>query len=558
MNPCKTAFILWLLILFVLQPVSAVTVEPQHPVYGFLQRMAVKGLIPYSYFASLPLPEKTVKDLLQKVSGHRDMLSAGDRTLFGKYRQEFFTADEWLPTKLRYNNGKQALEGRVTYYTLGQYRDSLPDNQLFAFGTLSLLAKGQFYPGFEFMAEAAISQERNRDARFLEQYNPQMGQPYNTPDVRKSDDSLFNASTFDAYRALVAWQGARFRLDGGIDWNQWGPGIWQHPSISQKAYFWVQDSLNFDVALQDGPYEYWTGHRRGYRFPGENAPMAQLRMTADWDFLHYTKFIAEKVGLTHDSSGYLTGHRLELRLGGFVLGGYEMLAYNRDELEWSYLFPLVPLYMAEHSLGDQDNASLGIDIQYFLKGRARFYAELFLDDLLSPTDIFRDYWGNKFAFTVGTEWADLLLPGTNWGLEYSRVEPWLYSHNLTNTQFQHYGSLTGSGLLPNSHALRFRWELYLEFPVTLRTEYGFQQHKHLARGSSPFDVHDDINNETTTKTFLGSDPETRHSFDLSVRYYPNRLVQLQVFGGFFMVENWESRSESLNGMHTGGEVLLRY
>jgi hypothetical protein len=249
---------------------------------------------------------------------------------------------------------------------------------------------------------------------------------------------------------------------------------------------------------------------------------------------------------------------LELKIGNFVLGGNELLSVNRDRLEWSYTLPFIPLYLAENAVGDRDNSSVGFDIQYFLLNRARIFAELFFDDLLSPTDLFRDYYGNKYAFSIGVEIPDLFISGSNIELEYSRVEPWLYTHHTKNNQMQHYGALTGSHIPANSQIFHLRYTQVLNFPLSVSGEYSFYQHQHLDRGSSVFDVHDPFV-EPTTKKFLGEYPETRNTFDVHISYFPIRLLELNVSCGYFLVDNWESQEgEYVEGWNLGGEVFLRY
>src|SRR6185436_7570429 len=109
-------------------------------------------------------------------------------------------------------------------------------------------------------------------------------------------------------------------------------------------------------------------------------------------------------------------------------------------------------------------------------------------------------------FTVGAEAVELPFEGSVLQAEYSRVEPWTFTHRQIDDQLQHYGALVGSSLPPNSHALHLAWEHALPKALDLRLEYLFLQRGLGDRGSSVFDWHSDVA-DSRTKTFLGGTVE---------------------------------------------------
>ena len=537
-------------------------VEPNHPVYPFLQHMVIRGHLSAPFLSSLPLSEKEIKSCLNSLSKKSQKLSQAEQAKLKSLRKSFFPKEQKLPSLLRYQRQSQKVEGTLQFVNYAQYQDSLPQSSSRWLGTFSANVKGQFQEGLEFLSYVAISQERSSLKKFNERYDPLYGLPYNTPDQRREEGSLsFNNATFDSFRALLSFERKFWAFDFGNDWNQWGPGIWQHSTLAQNSYFWIQDSLNIDTSATSKPLYnpalLGKGYRDGYRFPGESAPMTQIRLKSNWKNFYYTKFLAKKVGLTQDSSGFLTGHRLEVKLGSFMLGISEILSYNRETVNWTYLIPLAPFFFAEHQLGDRDNTALSWDIQYYFMNRARVFGELFMDDLLSPSDIAKNYWGNKYAYTLGTEVHDIGAEMSKLQLEYSRVEPWVYTHHTKNNQLQHFGSLLGSSLPPNSHAFHARWSKYFLFNLNVDFEYGFFQHQYLARGSSVLDIHQIT--DPTTKEFLGENTETRHQYGISTTYSPIRLFELQLYSKFETIKNWKSNPDKNPDLFSVGAIVkLQY
>ena len=89
----------------------------------------------------------------------------------------------------------------------------------------------------------------------------------------------------------------------------------------------------------------------------------------------------------------------------------------------------------------------------------------------SPTSMFDDgWWGNKWATSVGVARDSLKLGSTlwNWYLEYTRVEPWVYTHHKGGGYtYRSYSQSLGTDLGPNSQ------EVYSEVSGLYKVESGF-------------------------------------------------------------------------------------
>jgi hypothetical protein len=270
----------------------------------------------------------------------------------------------------------------------------------------------------------------------------------------------------------------------------------------------------------------------------------------------YTKVIAQRTGLWNDSLAFLVAHRLEWRpVARIGIGLSEMVTTGSRPLDWTYIIPLVPLKYAEHELGDRDNSALSADFEALLPGHARIFGELFLDDW-SGWDL--DFWGDKYAFSLGGEIAGLPIAGSLLQIEYARVEPWLFTHRFPGRQFQHFGALLGSSLPPDSHALRAAWEQALGADLDARLDYAFMQRNAVAHGTSVFDWHEAAV-DGTRKEFLGGIVETRNTISAGATWRWRRFVEFTGAAGWLWVEDWKSRSGgSVSAPTLSGELTLRY
>ena len=284
--------------------------------------------------------------------------------------------------------------------------------------------------------------------------------------------------------------------------------------------------------------------------------MTQIRLAFRTGPFAYTKIVAKRTGLWNDSEAYMVAHRLEVRAWKFLIFGIEEMSVTAGgPLDWTYVIPLIPIKFAEHQIGDRDNVAIGTDVEIFLARRGRIFGELFVDDF---SGFPLNFWGDKLAFTVGGEAVGFPFASSLIQVEYAHVEPWVFTHHLINTQLQHYGSLLGSILPPNSHALHLAWQHTLETPFEVRLEYEFMQRDALSRGGSIFDFHIPAV-DGNQKVFLGGVVESRNTITVGSTYWWNRFLELRAKVGYMSVTNWKSQSGSnLASPAVSGEVYLKY
>jgi predicted outer membrane lipoprotein len=232
-----------------------------------------------------------------------------------------------------------------------------------------------------------------------------------------------------------------------------------------------------------------------------------------------------------------------------------MLAVGSRDMGWLILVPGLPLRIAEHLAGDRDNAAMSADVEWIWKGRGRFYGEFFLDDF---SGLPLDFWGNKFAWTLGVALQDAFGLQNEVHLEYARVDPWVYGHDGRGTQMQSFGALLGSSLPPNSHSVWGSWALPLHRNIEGGVEFRFFQRDYQSGGSSIFHVENGPL-YGYHKDFLARNVETHQEAALQLKWTWSHYVELRGQAGWLHVEGWKGEpGRSVSSPAVSSDIFLRY
>lgn len=313
--------------------------------------------------------------------------------------------------------------------------------------SIRLFLNGKFTDAFHFDARVKVNTDyTNRHIEF-NYYNPDEGLPYNKQSESKR--------TWDLFAANVSYSLKPVKLLAGFDYLEWGPARRNHVILrgERNIYRPWQDSSSRIPDAAPTPYF-------GYQFA--LGP------------IEYTQYAA-KIYEKKNFGKYIHAHRLNMNLPKDITFGIsETSLYgttieaagsnpNPDsdstgrEFEWAYVIPFIPYVFQEHLQGDQDNISLAFDLSVKTLPNWEFYAELLWDDMKSPTSMFDDsWWGNKWATTLGIARDNIDLgPATlGWMFEYTRIEPWVYTHHKGRAYtYASYAQSLGSDLGPNSQEI---------------------------------------------------------------------------------------------------------
>ncbi|OGS35458.1 MAG: hypothetical protein A2293_16040 [Elusimicrobia bacterium RIFOXYB2_FULL_49_7] len=423
------------------------------PVYSFLQRIHLRHNFESTSFNTLPWSRNVTAAFLKSLNtrarnGEIQLLSVEKEELdyfLDRFRME-------LP-----NSGANI--GPALYPPLYQYSDSLGYNRLVinlglkdsighfsdngtSYNTLLLYGgmRGVIQDKIAFFALAEVGNESSNRKRYPpHDYNPEHGYPYNI----FRDSVASDKKSWDTFESGLFFESKTYGLSLSVDKMKWGPA-------------------QFSPLLLSGNWP----------------PMGSLRAYANLSRFHYLQTINLIKGERFRDK-FLFAHRVECQLPWNIQAAVneavvygdrtpdgdttrpEWSAFDERSLDAIYAIPFVPYFFAQHYNGDRDNTLLSFDLSVHPMDGLEFYSELLIDDLKSPASFFEKKWYNKWGLTLGSRYAlPLLFADMIFSAEYSRIEPWVYTHFFGEShRFRHYGSPIGSFLGPNSDGLFLRLEL---------------------------------------------------------------------------------------------------
>lgn len=327
---------------------------------------------------------------------------------------------------LKYQNYEKAEAVGLRTSLAGEYREKNP-------GYMATLSKGDGIMAYEggflsaggkgplsfFVDARTFSQNLNND---LADYYDR--EPVDTQ--KKSVTGTVSFQSYSRYRANMSLDLPFARLTMARDAVQWGPGLFTNLVFQQEAIPFNQYQLQFHV----GP-------------------------------ISITSLYGDLLG-THGNleEKNLYAHRYEWRVtNNLVVGGIDQMVLIKDQKSYFFL-PVMPLFISKGYLFESNNnGMISADIAYRIPGHALIYSEFLLDDMESPSSLLlKDYRANKWGIMFGAQYTGNLC-GKNYGLvgEYSRVEPWTYSHFPGfPAEASNGDALLGNPFGPNSQVLIFK------------------------------------------------------------------------------------------------------
>lgn len=147
----------------------------------------------------------------------------------------------------------------------------------------------------------------------------------------------------------------------------------------------------------------------------------------------------EFAGYRYAENKYLTLHNLSWKPSDkshFFIG--EEVIYGAQATELSYLLPYNFTRAIEHNLGDHHNVLIHAGWECFVSRKWLSYGNLLLDEL-RKSEIFGDWWGNKYALQLGGAFYPDKLLINRLALEFTAVRPWIYTHKSIFTKYSHSG-----------------------------------------------------------------------------------------------------------------------
>ena len=285
----------------------------------------------------------------------------------------------------------------------------------------------------------------------------------------------------------------------------------------------------FDITVGRQNIIWGPGRRSGVTFSSNNPPMDVIRLDLRYSKLSYSGFIGDIRGTGGNKK--IAGHRLDIiPITGLRIGAGEAVVYNRSKFEILYSLPLMPFHIAEHHLGDRDNNSINFDITYDGLSDTRVYTEFFIDDYKLRKNPFT-HWGNKWAMLSGVLFTKPLnLKNSLLKIEYSRIEPYVYTHISPGNEYFNYDRPMGHWAGPDSDELFVSYVNTLDWKTKIKLSFAILRRGQLDDTFSRPIIGDE-------KEFLSGTVERRLTFTAgySVEFAKDQYLQAE-----FQRMNWDN------------------
>jgi hypothetical protein len=443
-------------------------VPSNHPIYSFLKRAEVIGLITNYHDAVLPLSRKQVSQFLLQIHSQERMLSETQINLLDDYLVEFdFDIRNEFDNSFVLLGGRNNIDpglGTVTFNDKEKYLYTYIDSNLCLFtdGLLTLdyrrsrgdgLNEMAFFIDAGFRVRGTLYQKLGY---FLKLTNAQF---WGSREVLQRDKfisqsyalSTLNSKNFDFSEGYLRYDGGIISVELGRERVLWGNSYGTKLIFSD--YPRVSDAIRFDAEYKNIKYTFIHSWILG-------KPDSILY---DSNY-NYEPVVADK---------YFAAHRLELSFGKYVdLGAQEITIYSNRSVDLGYLNPLTFFESVQRSRQERDNGNLAFDIQIRPISGLELQGTLFYDDIHIPL-FGKNRWENRMAYQMGIMLVDPLgIPNTNFMFEYTHVEPYTYSHNRSRENtYSSNNVLLGTQIGPNAESWFFRLDNDVDHRLNLSARF---------------------------------------------------------------------------------------
>lgn len=436
--------ILTILFLSLLIFAQVENVPLDHGVYTFLKEMEVKKII-YGIDEDVPnLRRAKILKFLEEIESKQNELSKTEKALLEKFKVEFYQdqiTDEntWkmfgespniftspfdvFSDKKKYlyhyeNNGNTLIAEMIGHFNYGhRIRPSVTNSELYDIG---VRFRGTIIENLGYNL-TIIKGGASGSRAFAPTIDPRLN--YNF----KFQENIENISNYDFVEGYLQYynsptEGMDLTFQIGREKMTWGLGY--NSKLSMSGEHPMMDFLKFS-------FKYGI-----ISFTSIHASTVGKFMEIDTD--RYTKFFAM--------------NRLKLsfeNVADFGLG--EIIVYSGRGMDLAYLNPLLFYKFAEMSLQDRDNGLFFIDAKTNFLKNIEFQGTFFLDENLIGHLQHISRFSNKTAYQFSGMWYEAFgLSDLSLIAEYTKIRPYVYTHDNPQNTYTAYEQLVGHKIGPNS------------------------------------------------------------------------------------------------------------
>jgi hypothetical protein len=464
----KASFFL-LFIFYIQRTYSQVElVSASHPIYDYLKRMQLIGVIKNYNSSLIPISRLEVSSYLKKIDSS-SLLSKTDKKILEDYKIEFeYELNNTLKnsTSLYKKSDRDSFFGNKKQKYLYNYADSnatlfvdfLGDlsyrssngdlgNHSIMLGDLGFKLRGSLFNKIGYSVGFIGGQKlhgQNSDLVFAVENDP----------VLKANPNFLNGNNYFDYF------NGHFRYQTNSNWLSVTLG---------------REAINCGFGYVDKLF-----------LSNNTVPIDFLKFELNYKKISYTfaygSIEGDSLG-TDLKSKNIAFHRLNIRFSDvFKVGYYETVIVSNNPFSFVYFNPISFITSADLNTGaketTQNNTLMGFDFELNPVKDVALQGSLIIDDINFSTMFNNDYTAdeNKIGYQVGTMWVNAFtIPDISLILEYTRLNPFIYSHRSNKDTYTNWGLSLGHSLPPNSDEIAIKLNYNISNRVKLNLLYQFQR-----------------------------------------------------------------------------------
>jgi hypothetical protein len=428
--------ILFILLIFSSQAFSqTIYLSASHEVYPFLKRMEARCLLPDYRDAAKPLSRIVLAKHLKTLEGAVEQMTEVERDeyefLKGEFNYELATlAGDLEPSEIRWHVISDNFPGgivnlepnfRISQTNIGSDNVRIRDQGFKLYGYV--------FDDIGYYVNFVDSREAGSAIDFMKALTPDPG----VVPTKKTDNSL----EYNATEAQLNFHVGAFNFSLEKMQNIWGLERNGNLTFSSKAPSYPQVKLRVPVTP-------WMDFIYLHADLNSNVVDSSRSYLANSSAL--TPIFREV-----DHVKYMAAHMVEFTpTRGVDISLGESVVYSDKGPLLLYLIPVMFFKSAEHYNNDKDNVQWFGNLDLNLIRNVNVYGSLFIDDLSLDNLLIGEEHPNYFAYTVGFQTYDVLLKNIEFTAEYTRINPWVYTHQYPANEFTNDGYNMGNWMGQNS------------------------------------------------------------------------------------------------------------
>ena len=395
-----------------------------HEVYPFLKRMEAKQLLKDYRDAALPLSRRQLAKNLLTLDSKRDSMTRYERREYEFLKEEFQYEITSLqgdpePSEIRWHLLSQPITDGILNLDFNyaiRYQKSGDDKINFRGQGLKISGYAFKDVGFYFNWVDYRESGSGLDAAKL-----------NTPDkgvvTTKNIGDVIEYNNIDAQ---LSYQLGSFELSIEKLSNQWGFGRNGRVIFSDKAPSYPQIKMRVPLS-------------NSIDFVYFHAELNSNVLDSARSYRTYSSSLADYFRPVNRPK-FLAAHQLEFTpWDGVDISIGESIVYSDRGPLFLYLIPVMFFKAGEHYNKDPDNTQVFGSIDLNVINNVNMYFSFLIDEINTDDFLDPNKSRKQVGITLGFQTYDVLMRNLDFTFEYSRLNPWVYSHRYTAANFTSNG-----------------------------------------------------------------------------------------------------------------------